>query len=258
MQRSSFAWPNLEVFKRDPFAVWVELKLGINMSDLSKPSRAVPSTLSDAARQLEIDAGVEFSLTHKLMQDFLVAAHEVRTPEGRAPFAFKLHQFVSGAGKVMTTLEAEGVEHITLDPQRFAPGRKDEGVLLYAAHFCRDCGAGVHPVWRGKDGHFEPREIDDVAVDVAEGDKATFGFLAPKRQGQSYQGNLDELPENWFDVNRGEPRLERLHTVMQFRNICRSTPKGTPAQGEPYWFIPGKFRFCLNCGFVHEAFTGRT
>jgi hypothetical protein len=40
------------------------------------------------------------------LQRFLVAANDVKTPQGRAPFAFKLHQFISGPGKVLATLEA--------------------------------------------------------------------------------------------------------------------------------------------------------
>ena len=30
--------------------------------------------------------------------------------------------------------------------------------------------------------------------------------------------------------------------------------QGRPGRGESYWFAPGKFRFCLNCGLVHEAY----
>ena len=30
-------------------------------------------------------------------------------------------------------------------------------------------------------------------------------------------------------------------------------PQGVEGRGDGYWYIPGKFRFCLNCGQVHEA-----
>jgi hypothetical protein len=42
--------------------------------------------------------------------------------------------------------------HITLDAQRFAPGRQSESVLLYPTHFCRDCGQEYHPLWRSEQG----------------------------------------------------------------------------------------------------------
>src|SRR5690625_5704469 len=53
------------------------------------------------------------------LQKFLLQAHSIHNPQGRAPFAFKLHQFISGPGKVLTTLEPAGQRNITLDAQRF-------------------------------------------------------------------------------------------------------------------------------------------
>jgi len=249
-----YLWQSFAEFKRDPLAVWVELKLGIDMAGLSKPRRATPSTLSEAAQQLDADTSVGLSVAREVLQMFLVAASAVRTPQGNAPFAFKLHQFISGPGKVMTTLEPKGMRHITLDAQRFAPGRKNEGVLLYSAHFCRECGQEYHPVWREKDGQFLPREIDDVAADDAEGkSKSTFGFLAPRRNSQSYCGKLDDLPENWLDLTRSEPKVKPAYrnAIPEERQL---DAQGRLGSGQHFWFIPGKFRFCLNCGLVHEAY----
>src|SRR5690606_31042093 len=108
--------------------VWMELTLGIDLSALERPRRAAPCTLTEAASRLSVDSDIDSSAARHALQGFLVAASALRTPQGRAPFAFKLHQFISGPGKVMTTLEPEGVRHITLDAQRFAPGRQQEGV----------------------------------------------------------------------------------------------------------------------------------
>ena len=98
------------------------------------------------------DADCDEELARSGLQRFLVAAHDLKTPQGRAPFAFKLHQFISGPGKVHGTLEAMHERHITLDAQRFAPGRQSESVLLYPTHFCRDCGQEYHPLWRSEQG----------------------------------------------------------------------------------------------------------
>jgi tRNA-specific 2-thiouridylase len=54
--RTLYAWENFESFRHDPLAVWVELKLGIDLTELSKPRRAAPCTLTEAAKQLEADA----------------------------------------------------------------------------------------------------------------------------------------------------------------------------------------------------------
>jgi len=247
-------WKGFDDFRRDPLAVWMELTLGIDLSALEKPKRAAPCTLTEAAARLSVDAGIDTSAADELLRSFLVAASALRTSQGRAPFAFKLHQFISGPGKVMTTLEPEGTRHITLDAQRFAPGRQQEGVLLFAAHFCRECGQEYHPVWRGNDGHFAPREIDDLAADDADGSgKPTWGFLAPRRSTQNYGGRLDDLPENWLDLTRAEPKVKPPYReAVPQDHLADAT--GRTGGGQPYWFIPGKFRFCLNCGFLHEAY----
>jgi superfamily II DNA/RNA helicase len=247
-------WQGFDDFRRDPLAVWLELTLGIDLSALERPRRAPPCTLTDAAARLSADAGVDSSAAKEALQSFLVAASALRTPQGRAPFAFKLHQFISGPGKVMTTLEPEGTRHITLEAQRFAPGRQQEGVLLFAAHFCRECGQEYYPVWRGTDGRFDSREIDDHAADAAEsGTAPTWGFLAPRRESQSYRGRIEDLPENWLDLTKAEPKVKPAYrqAVPQAQLVDAA---GRPGSGQPYWFIPGKFRFCLNCGFVHEAY----
>ena len=247
-------WQGFDDFRRDPLAVWMELTLGIDLAALEKPRRAAPCTLTEAAARLSADAGVETSAASAELRSFLVAASALRTPQGRAPFAFKLHQFISGPGKVVTTLEPEGTRHITLDAQRFAPGRQQEGVFLFAAHFCRECGQEYHPVWRDKDGLFQPREIDDLAADDAEsGAKPTWGFLAPRRSAQIYGGALDDLPENWLDLTRAEPKVKPTYRgAVPQEQLVDAT--GRAGSGQPYWFIPGKFRFCLNCRSVHEAY----
>lgn len=253
IRMGAFSWPEFDDFRRDPLAVWVELNLGIDMSDLSEPRRAKPLTLDEASQRLAAYADVEIEESRQALQNFLIAAHAIQTPQGFAPFAFKLHQFISGPGKVHTTLEAEGRRHITLDAQRYAPGRKDEGVMLFAAHFCRECGQEYHPVWAESSPHsrrFVPREIDDVA---SEDDDARFGFLAPRKEGQPYQGHLEDLPENWLDSSRAAPRVKRSYKHAVPQNI-QVNAQGGEGGGEAYWFIPGKFRFCLNCGHVHEAY----
>lgn len=253
LQTSDFSWSNFDAFRRDPLAIWVELNLGIDMSDLSRPSRARPLTLDQAARRLAADAGTEIEKSREALQNFLIAAHQVRTPQGAAPFAFKLHQFISGPGKVLTTLEAEGRRHVTLDAQRYAPGRREEDIMLFAAHFCRECGQEYHPVWADTTYHvrcFSPREIDDVSTEDAD---MRFGFLSPRKADQVYQGRLEDLPDNWIDVSRTTPKIKSSYknAVPQAVQV---NARGQEGDGEAFWFIPGKFRFCLNCGNVHEAY----
>ncbi|MBP8141781.1 MAG: DEAD/DEAH box helicase, partial [Acidovorax sp.] len=251
--KDAHQWPDFTAFSDDPLAVWVELSLGIELPVDEPPRRAKPITLDDAAKRLAQDAQCPLEDAHAGLQRFLVAAHDVKTPQGRAPFAFKLHQFISGPGKVLATLEPEGVRHITLDAQRYAPGRQDEGTQLYPVHFCRDCGQEYHPVWRSSQaqGEYEPREIDDISSDDDE--NARYGFLCPAKLSQVYRGSVDDLPESWLDLTKAEPKVKSTFRKYVPEDIHVS-PQGLqgPGGGE-YWFIPGKFRFCLNCGQTHEV-----
>ncbi|MBK8577479.1 MAG: hypothetical protein IPN78_04050 [Candidatus Accumulibacter sp.] len=96
------------------------------------------------------------------LEQFLLRAYRVTDDNGRPLFAFKLHQFISGGGKVYATLEAPGKREITLDGQQFVAG--DRSRHLYNLHFCRDCGQEYVPVWDvdGAEGRaFERRNIDE-------------------------------------------------------------------------------------------------
>lgn len=252
LEQEAFVWNDFESFRTDPLAIWVELNLGIELSEHEAPRRAKPITLKEASQRLMRDADCNEELARSGLQRFLVAAHDLKTPQGRAPFAFKLHQFISGPGKVHATLEAMYERHITLDAQRFAPGRQSESVLLYPTHFCRDCGQEYHPVWRSEQGavRYNPREIDDITADDNEEER--FGFLCPRQAGQLYSGHLEDLPESWLDLAKALPKIKSTykHAVPW---ETRVDPQGSEGSGESYWFIPGKFRFCLSCGQLHEA-----
>jgi hypothetical protein len=250
--RDAFEWASFDEFRVDPLAIWVELNLGIELPDREPPRRARPLTLKDASLRLMNDAQCSEETARTGLQRFLIAAHEVRTAQGLPPFAFKLHQFISGPGKVHATLEATGDRHVTLDAQRFAPGRQKEAVLLYPVHFCRDCGQEYHPVWRSEQAgiQFSPREIDDVMADDAE--DVRFGFLCPRREAQVYGGALEDLPESWLDLSRAEPKVKQTYKGA-VPLASQVDAQGLEGRGERFWYIPGKFRFCLNCGQLHEA-----
>lgn len=249
ISRNQDAWADFDAFRNDPLAIWVELNLGIELPADEPPRRARPMTLEEASRRLAEDAGCQPEAARAALQRFLVAAHDVRSPQGRPPFAFKLHQFISGPGKVLTTLEARGKRHVTLDAQRFAPGRQQENVLLYPTHFCRDCGQEYLPVWHAQQPvSFSSREIDDIAAE----DDASYGFLCPLVPGQQYGGLLEDLPETWIDLSRSEPKIKPAYkNAVPY--MVTVDAKGQTGSGAEFWFIPGKFRFCLNCGTTHEA-----
>ncbi|WP_221028907.1 DEAD/DEAH box helicase [Actomonas aquatica] len=252
LSRKEFAWPTFQAFRDDPVSVWVELKLGIHFPSEGSPERAKPISLTDAASELAIDAGIESEMAHEALERFLVAAQSEQGPDGRAPFAFKLHQFISGPGKVHCTLEPEGKRLVTLDAQRFAPSRQDEAIFLFPTHFCRECGQEYHPVWEDTKSspNYTPREIDDVGGEDRE-DRS--GFLAACRGEQNFKGEITDYPDTWLDYSKDEPKLKPTYRACKVTAV-KVGANGCLGQGQDYWFIPGKFRFCLNCSQVHEAY----
>jgi Lhr-like helicase len=250
--RHAFSWPDFAAFQQDPLAIWVELKLGIELPENEAPRRAQPKTLADASAQLAQDADVSPEAARAALQAFLLAAHEIKTPQGRPPFAFKLHQFISGPGKALSTLESANKRHITLDAQRFAPGRQNEAVQLYPVHFCRDCGQEYHPVWRSKNAptQYQPREIDDITAD--EGEDTDYGFLCPLEPAQQYHDGAEDLPETWLDFSKADVKIKATYRKAVPYQV-QVDAQGQEGRGEHYWFIPGKFRFCVNCGQAHDA-----
>lgn len=255
IRTKQFQWDNFDAFRQDPLAIWVELKLSIDYPHgWDKPERAKPLTLTEASQSLAQDAGVSNDEAKAALQAFLLAANAVdgvKTLQGAPPFAFKLHQFISGPGKVSATLEDENERIITLDTQRFAPGRKDQGILLFPTHFCRECGQEYHPVWKDKTQKIEPRSIDDLPA--KDDDKAKeYGFIAPMRDAQDYHGHIGELPETWFDPKK-EGELKRDYKNAQPYEL-QVDATGHIGRGVRYWFIPGKFRFCLSCSHLHEGY----
>lgn len=250
--RTQFVWTDFDAFRVDPLSIWVELNLGIEIPDNEPPRRAKPMTIQAASEKLANDAGCEIDSARRALQQFLVAAHEIRTPQGRPPFAFKLHQFISGPGKVLTTLEAQKVRYVTLDAQRFAPGRQEEGAQLYPVHFCRDCGQEYLPVWQSKRAPttYKPREIDDITAD--DNEDVHYGFLCPASANLTYRGDIEDLPETWLDLSRDEPKVKQNYKKAIPYSVNVDV-QGNEGHGESFWYIPGKFRFCLSCSQLHEA-----
>jgi len=250
--RPEFLWANFDAFRIDPLSIWVELNLGIELPDNEPPRRAKPMTIQAASEKLASDAGCVIEVARNGLQRFLVAAHEIKTPQGRPPFAFKLHQFISGPGKVLATLEGQGKRHVTLDAQRFAPGRQDEGAQLYPVHFCRDCGQEYLPVWQSKRApvSYTPREIDDITAD--DNEDVFYGFLCPATSNLPYRGDIEDLPETWLDVSRDQPKIKQNYKKAVPYSVSLDV-QGNEGSGESFWYIPGKFRFCLSCGQLHEA-----
>ena len=236
-----------------PMSVWVELTLGLTYED-DKPCRAKPRTLADAARLLSTDSGESIDVCRAYLQQFMLRAYVVTDASGKSLFAFKLHQFIAGGGKVYTTLEAPGRRAITLDGQQFVSGDELRQRRYFHTHFCRDCGQEYLPVWdtEGPEGRtFEVRDIEERQ----HGDEQVkFGFLMPDGRNLWEPENLERYPESWLEERTdGEWRIKSPQRKFLPQPVTVRPDGVTHQQGLQAWFIPGSFRFCLACGVAHTT-----
>ena len=252
-----------------PLAIWIEVRLGITWSDVDQRwVRARPQSLTEAGRALAEDSGCDEERCRRALRHLLLISS---TPEvertaidgssRRGFFAFKLHQFISGAGNVFATFEPPGERVVTVDGQQFLPGQPEK--RLYAMHFCRDCGHEYHPVRLVTDDgtrRMLARDIDDAPLPKAdeetadesegESDGEVFGFLTahPPDDQFAFDDRDDDYPEAWleFPANQ-EARLKSHYRGARAKGV-RVEPSGLVGSGTRAWFLPGKFRFCLRCG----------
>lgn len=240
-----------EQLRKHPLAVWAELALGLD--DGLELKRKKPIPFEDAVKRLANDSGVDQEQCRKHLEDFLTLVslpEDQRGGTGDGAFlAFKLHRFISGAGEIFTTLtdkpRAVLFEGQLEDPD--APGNR-----LYPTRFCRNCGHEYHVVTKNEDdGHirFLPRNIDDTPLE-AEDDDDVAGYLCPTPDNDpdfAFDGELSGYPESWLEERNG---IERLRSYRKKRAPISYvvTPDGRHgAGGREFWFIPGKFAFCLCC-----------
>ena len=260
--------------RRHPLAIWVETRLGVSWSEVDQRwIRARPLTLIEAAQALGADAGRDEGVCREALRALLLQSSRTERDRTGRPdaslrsfFAFKLHQFISGAGHAYATLEAAGTRTVTVEGQQFLPGQPDK--RLYPVHFCRECGHEYQPVRLASDSTgrvFLPRDIDDAAPFRSEeesddpesesADREVFGFLTPHAQDSefTFEDRVEDYPETWLEYDASSnPRIKTHYNSSRVLDF-RVAPDGKPGHGLKVWFIPGRFRFCLRCGTTHST-----
>ena len=127
-----------------PIAAWVERNLGLDEQDGKLVRIPRPLTVLEASEQLATDSSLDAPACREYLAGFLLAAYQSQNDSGRNFFAFRLHQFISGAWNAYSTLEAAGERYLTLQGQQFKPGDRERP--LFTLCFCRECGQEYFPV----------------------------------------------------------------------------------------------------------------
>lgn len=245
--------PSWSELATHPIAAWIERRLGLEERDGKLVRISRPRTVDEAAAMLAKESGVDRETCRSYLASFLLKAYQTRDDKGRPFFAFRLHQFISGAWNVYATLEAKGTRFITLDGQLFKPGDRERS--LFNLCFCRECGQEYHPVWATMEGRqpraFSPRDLTERSHDDAE---LQYGYLMPDTEGIFDPDDLEKCyPEGWLAFDDGGVRLRSNY--RRYRPLqVHVAPNGQVARdGLAAWFIPGPFRFCLNCGVAYDG-----
>ncbi len=237
-----------------PLAIWIELEIGL--SDQQKLKRRTPVTLDDAAKRLSKEINCNEVRCREQLEKILTLMNMPEVDRGgkneRAFMAFKLHQFISGAGHVYATLKSKGHRKITLEGQRFDP--ENTNSRLYPSFFCRNCGQEYHPVTLSQESgidRFIPRGIDETPLDDENtGDIA--GYLMPEPENDPefvFTASPDDesFPEEWIEQGPKGSRVrkeKKKFIPLQYNVEANGEPSSV---GIRAWFLPGKFRFCLCC-----------
>jgi hypothetical protein len=235
-----------EDLKHHPLAVWIELEIGLE--DGKTLARRRPMTITEAGKALAAASDRDERRCRDQLEKMLTLMSLPASARGgqgdRAFTAFKLHRFISGAGFVYSSLRPPGTRSVTLEGQKFDPANHE--ARLYPTHFCRACGQEYHPVTldSGADGQVAlPRSIDDIPPETEDG--GTAGYLVPFDEDDedfAFDGGIDGYPEEWIDGAR--LKAAHRHHVPAKLHVGVG---GRVGAGRAFWFVPGKFKFCLCC-----------
>jgi Lhr-like helicase len=238
-----------EELRKHPLTIWIELQIGLEEGE--KLRRRRPTTLSDAAEQLAKDAAVTVEQAKTALREMLALLGKGGGERGghsdddRSFMAFRLHQFIAGAGHAYATLAWPHDRRVLLDGQRFDP--ENEQALLYPTFFCRECGQEHHSIAITPMGQVVARPIDEPAQDQPDVDGSETGFLIPAVNADfAFSGDIADYPDDWVEVTRSG--VQRLKSGKPAGRLLKLGVDGTfDENGIPAWFFPGKYRFCPQC-----------
>lgn len=241
-----------EELAKHPLAQWIELEIGLEEGQELRRRR--PTTLSRAADRLSDATSVEPARCADQLKRMLTLMSEPEVNRGgssaKAFMAFKMHQFISGAGFAYSTAHEDARRRITVEGQRNDPQNPD--AYLYPTFFCRQCGqdylcVAVDEVQGQR--VLAPRSIDETPIE-SDDEEATAGYLLLEPDNDAefeFNGSPDRYPEDWTEIVGHQVRIRSNRRRSMPREVQIAPNGALDDGGRKAWFIPGKFRFCLTC-----------
>lgn len=248
-------------FVANPIATWIETTFGVETEpETGRLKRATPISIGGdrgAAKRLSTLTGLPAGRCISTLQTWLLGGYncdpDPRT--GRSPFAFRLHQFVNRGDAIYATLEKSPERHLTVEPQKQAPGAP--GRPLIALAFCRECGEGYYAVRKSDDREtgvvsFATRDLGDKLSD--ETSDAGFLYLASDKPWPSDAAELlDRVPDDWIETHKGERRIKPSQRDNLPKTVRVKSDGTQDDKGLEFQYVKAPFRFCLYCGVNYAA-----
>ena len=235
----------------DDLVVWIERTFGLREDDEGKLARQSPTRLHDAADRLSSITGLPADTCEQALRDTLLAGSRARDDEGRALFAFKLHQFIGKGDTAYVTLNRPGERYLTTQYQRSSP-EGPAGQPLFPLAFCRECGQDYLVVNRERGGErFTPRILNGSADSTAE---ATGLLLISDTDwpDPSSDALLDLVPEDWIIESAGVPSLDKARRTRLPQGV-RVDSFGTIAEDGVTAAFFETLHFCPTCKTTYES-----
>ncbi|TVR19677.1 MAG: DEAD/DEAH box helicase [Anaerolineaceae bacterium] len=244
-----------------PLSAWIENTFGLQEKD-ERLTRQEPRSIQTAAEALSAYTGVDEATCVKVIKNWLMAGYrcEPHPENGVAPFAFRLHQFISPGDTAYSTIELEDVRHITLQGQRYVPGNREK--VLFPLCFCRECGQEYYTVGLTRDEedgrrYVAPRDFRDrLNDDEVEAGYLYIGSHKPWPEDVEELLESERLPDDWLETHRGGRRV-RPHRRDKLPHHLRLATDGAEDEaGQACVYMASPFMFCLNCGVSYAARQG--
>lgn len=263
-----------EAFLHDPLSIWLEDTFGVMLRE-GRLVRSEPQSIEGlqhpgrendqrgAAHRLHALTGIPLERCIRGIQEGLLAGYTCSpdpTTE-RAPFAFRLHQFISKGDAIFSSLETN--PYLTFQGQKFVPGDRER--VLLPLVFCRECGQEYYSVRRVErplnELSFEHAYIDRFpgTVEEEEGQEGFLYYSQDNPWPEDEDAVVERLPEEWLEEFHGSLRVRR-NRLKDVPQAVRVQPDGREidtdrrdAHALDMHFLHAPFRFCLNCGVSYGS-----
>lgn len=233
-----------------PLAAWVEEAFGLATED-GRLVRREPETFESAVRRLVAESGLDEAVCRQKLRAILEAGNDAYFSPDQPVFAFRLHQFLSSGSSVYATLEPPESRKLTMEGQYKA----DEERVLFPLAFCRECGQDYYLVSLIEEEGGQKLIPRSPMVGAPEEDIEGEGGFFVLEDGMLWSGDVEELPDFWFDQLKSGPRVKAPYAQHVPRAFV-ARPDGfideAEAEGVRGWFQARPLMLCLRCRAAYD------